>query len=212
MTNIEIEDVLSSIRRLVSEEIRPLQRPGGPDARLVLTPADRVPPSDKTSATVPATPSEAPAEPEEVSAAPETLEARIAELEAMLNSRRDSFEADEGDRFPEEGAAMVWPVRSPGLDEIEDAIELGRDEAQDDDARAVPEEAGAAPHEPASQPVEEGLFDGSEDMIDEEMLRDLVREILREELQGALGERITRNVRKLVRTEINRALSARDFE
>ena len=48
--------------------------------------------------------------------------------------------------------------------------------------------------------------------FDEEMLRDLVRDIIREELQGALGERITRNVRKLVRSEIARALAVRDFE
>jgi hypothetical protein len=36
--------------------------------------------------------------------------------------------------------------------------------------------------------------------------------MIREELQGALGERITRNVRKLVRAEINRALIARDLD
>jgi hypothetical protein len=48
--------------------------------------------------------------------------------------------------------------------------------------------------------------------IDEEMLRDIVRDIIREELQGALGERITRNVRKLVRSEINRAMVTRDFD
>jgi len=48
--------------------------------------------------------------------------------------------------------------------------------------------------------------------IDEDLLRELVREVLREELAGALGERITRNVRKLVRMEINRALSAGEFQ
>lgn len=48
-------------------------------------------------------------------------------------------------------------------------------------------------------------------LFDEEMLRDLVSEIVRQELQGALGERITRNVRKLVRREIHRALSAQDL-
>ena len=36
--------------------------------------------------------------------------------------------------------------------------------------------------------------------------------LIREELSGTLGERITRNVRKLVRAEINRALTARDFD
>lgn len=54
------------------------------------------------------------------------------------------------------------------------------------------------------------LFE-DETLIDEDALRDLVRDILREELQGTLGERITRNVRKLVRAEINRALAARDL-
>lgn len=50
-----------------------------------------------------------------------------------------------------------------------------------------------------------------EAVLDEEMLRELVGEIVRQELQGPLGERITRNVRKLVRREINRALTARSF-
>jgi cell pole-organizing protein PopZ len=48
--------------------------------------------------------------------------------------------------------------------------------------------------------------------MDEEALRELVAEIVRTELQGALGERITRNVRKLVRREIHRALTAQELE
>lgn len=51
-----------------------------------------------------------------------------------------------------------------------------------------------------------------EGVIDEEMLRELVSDIVREELQGALGERITRNVRKLVRREIYRILSSQNFD
>jgi len=51
----------------------------------------------------------------------------------------------------------------------------------------------------------------SEQVIDEAMLRDMVADIVRQELQGELGERITRNVRKLVRREINRALAGQDF-
>lgn len=47
--------------------------------------------------------------------------------------------------------------------------------------------------------------------INPEMLRDMVSDIVRRELQGSLGERITRNVRKLVRREIYRALEARDL-
>ena len=44
------------------------------------------------------------------------------------------------------------------------------------------------------------------------MLRDLVTEIIREELQGALGERITRNVRKMVRREIHRMVTSEHFD
>lgn len=56
------------------------------------------------------------------------------------------------------------------------------------------------------------LFAEDEAILDEATLRELVTDIVREELQGALGERITRNVRKLVRREINRALSVQDLE
>jgi hypothetical protein len=70
--------------------------------------------------------------------------------------------------------------------------------------------AEASRPQPAAE--EPGLFDGDGPEIDEEVLRDIVRDIIREELAGTLGERITRNVRKLVRVEINRALTAREFE
>lgn len=49
-------------------------------------------------------------------------------------------------------------------------------------------------------------------VLDEDGLRELVATLVREELQGVLGERITRNVRKLVRREIHRVLASRDFE
>ncbi|MGB7321716.1 MAG: hypothetical protein WBC95_09905 [Albidovulum sp.] len=59
-----------------------------------------------------------------------------------------------------------------------------------------------------------GIFDAAMDeaVLDMDMLRDLVAEIIREELQGPLGERITRNVRMLVRREINRMLESRDLD
>ncbi|WP_235855890.1 hypothetical protein [Mesobaculum littorinae] len=69
----------------------------------------------------------------------------------------------------------------------------------------------AAPGVP-SPPAEPEVDMSEEAVLDEETLRDMVAEIVREELQGALGERITRNVRKLVRREIMRAISIRDFQ
>ncbi|WP_339108497.1 hypothetical protein [Thioclava sp. GXIMD4216] len=49
-------------------------------------------------------------------------------------------------------------------------------------------------------------------VFDEEALRQMVGRMIRAELQGALGEQITRKVRRLVRQEINRALIAREFD
>lgn len=49
-------------------------------------------------------------------------------------------------------------------------------------------------------------------VLDEAALQEIVRQTLRAELQGELGERITRNIRKLVRAEINRAFLARDLD
>lgn len=48
--------------------------------------------------------------------------------------------------------------------------------------------------------------------IDEETIREIVSEMVRAELQGDLGDRITRNVRKLVRREIHHALTTRDLD
>lgn len=48
-------------------------------------------------------------------------------------------------------------------------------------------------------------------LMDPETLRATVRQVLREELAGDLGERMTRDLRKLVRREINRVLAARDM-
>lgn len=48
--------------------------------------------------------------------------------------------------------------------------------------------------------------------LDETILRKMIVEIIREELQGALGERITRSVRKLVCREISRVVATQDAE
>ena len=48
--------------------------------------------------------------------------------------------------------------------------------------------------------------------INEEVLREMVMDVVRQELQGNLGERITRNVRKMVRREIHRALDMQNFD
>jgi len=54
--------------------------------------------------------------------------------------------------------------------------------------------------------------DDGDSFVDEEALRELVAEVVREELQGEMGVRITRNIRKLVRREIRLALAAQDLD
>lgn len=72
----------------------------------------------------------------------------------------------------------------------------------------VPPSQGAAEMDDTA----DSIFRDDETLLDEDSLRELVAEIVRQELQGALGERITRNVRKLVRREIHRALTSHELE
>lgn len=73
--------------------------------------------------------------------------------------------------------------------------------AEDNAAHSAPDDAVAASD-----------VDDASGFLSEDLLREIVRDMIKEELQGTLGERITRNVRKLVRSEINRALASRDFD
>lgn len=165
-TSAEIEDVLSSIRRLVSSEDHLdsfLQEPeaggaveqklseragSGPATlgRLLLTPALRVR--------------------EAGAVRHDALSARVAEMEEVVARQKDQWEP--------EGANRGGPVAPLAWDEI--------DEGEED--AALPEE---------------------------EALRELIADVVRQELQGALGERITHNMRKLVQREIQRALAAADL-
>ncbi len=51
-----------------------------------------------------------------------------------------------------------------------------------------------------------------DNIFSEQVLRELVRDLIREQLQGDLGERITRNIRKLVKAEIARAIAVQALE
>ena len=195
MSNVEIEDVLSSIRRLVSEDLRvasPVAEPAFEQVpRLVLTPALRVDrPVRQPKPPVPQPAVETP-QPD--------LAVRLAELEAILDAQEQSFD-DEADSVPDVPLA---------IHRIADAAEAPFYQDDTEDAGAVPAvqddvQAPAALSEPVGQDVS---MHGP--MVDEALLRDLIRDVLREELQGEIGERVTRNLRKMIRTEIGRALTAR---
>jgi cell pole-organizing protein PopZ len=222
MTSREIEDVLSSVRRLVSQEShRPA--PSEPPARLILTEAHRVQPDaptpvDKVAVAAP------PAPPAEGVAgeAPQTprkqLEETIAELEAAVSAMGEAWESETGDPGPTlerpatEAANVTAFARRPAPAE---AKEPALPEAPPP-AAAAPETSEATEAAPTAAPkafvdtISEGAeAEGLEAVLDEEMLRQLVAYLVREELQGQLGERVTFQVRKLVRSEIAKVLDER---
>lgn len=80
------------------------------------------------------------------------------------------------------------------------------------DVLILPEIAPAAESPPAGAEEDDALDDDAlETVIDEATLRELVAQMVREELHGQLGERITQQVRKLVRAEIARAMDERSL-
>lgn len=165
------------------------------------------------------------------------LETRIAEVENAVADQDEQWEPDgedEGDNAAQPIESLQWEdhydeVSSPeaffaspqesenaagemadhdvgeAIDfesETQDAT-LAEDEwTQDDDLDASTLDSEA----------DVDLFGANDAVLDEESLREMVSDIVRQELQGPLGERITRNVRKLVRREIHRALASQELD
>lgn len=167
------------------------------------------------------------------------LGGRIAEVEAAVAARHDQWEPDgESDDAYAGGSVspMAWEDYGPeptyddadGDELTGDASDIADDtetpgaqtfgETDDHRVDAGDQTAGASAGGTSATTSddsdEETLWDDDrvDTVIDEEALRDMVSEIVRQELQGALGERITRNVRKLVRREIHRALSSHELD
>ncbi len=220
MTSREIEDVLSSVRRLVSQESHRTAAPA-PPARLILTEAHRVQPDApaRPAASAPAIseaavpPPMAPAMAPPVDNPPATepgasltprkeLEETIAELEAAVSAMGETWESETGDPGPSlerptaEAANVTAFSRKPLTETVTTPVE------------AAPDMAEAAP-DPGPESTPEGEAEGLEAVLDEDMLRQLVAYLVREELQGQLGERVTFQVRKLVRSEIAKVLDER---
>lgn len=108
----------------------------------------------------------------------------------------------------------------PPEDEIEEAeLASAIEEPAEPDVAAAPDtqdvNVDPAPQLddfPADTAYDEEPYEGQDFVVDEEALRALVVEIVHQELQGKLGERITRNVRNMVRREIHRALTSQELE
>jgi len=131
----------------------------------------------------------------------DTLSVKIQALEAAIGQTQDQWEPDGvgGDDY---AGTRVETIEWRDHQEGENAGKTGLDAEP-----SAPDEQDTLD---ADDPAD--LFSEDEAFLDEESLRELVTDIVRQELQGALGERITRNVRKLVRREIHRALTAQELE
>ena len=140
----------------------------------------------------------------------------------------DAMETIEPVSEPEDMAAAVAVVLEADM-EVEDvaesadasvaedvATELEPDETPQVIERVAPQilraESIRSPRLQVAED-EDPLFDAiAVPEFDEEALRIMVAQLIREELRGVLGERITHNVRKLVRREIQRALAGHELE
>jgi hypothetical protein len=101
---------------------------------------------------------------------------------------------------PESLAEVLASIRA--LVSAEAEARLGRGDV----LMLTPEmRVGAVPDAAPGEGLAEGLdptTSPSAPILDEESLRKVINALVREELQGELGERINRNLRKLIRREI----------
>ena len=170
----------------------------------------------------------------------ENIEAVVATVGAAVGP--DEWEVDGGDPSPQDNAwnAEPWNDKIDDVDLLKEhpvlllgagysVAEAGitgetvaRDtqadthltqDMHDDDAYDMGADSIVFNQDMAAGPIaaKSDPSDGTE-YIDEDILRGIVRDMIRQELQGALGERITSNVRKLVRAEVNRALAAHVYD
>jgi hypothetical protein len=120
------------------------------------------------------------------------------EIDQPAPAAAESPAADRATAWPEAEADWADDTPAAGFS-AEDATGVPAEDQEEDDVDVAEVLTAAV--------VEDEAFQ----QLDQTELHALVRAMVREELQGNLGERITRNVRKLVRAEINRALAARDL-
>ena len=151
-----------------------------------------------------------------------SLSQKIHALEQAIAKTQDQWEPDgeAGDDYAGTPVkTIMWQDHDAPVEDHDTRVEDHDTRVEDQDARVEGQDTHA-PQESedtdtgaeAEATPEPAPLAADESLIDEETLRELVADIVRQELQGALGERITRNVRKLVRREIHRALTTQELE
>ena len=251
MSRREIEDVLTSIKRLVSQDAKSRPSPAPAVEKLVLTPSLRVkepaPSCDAAVVPSPDLPLD-PHEPQDIASAdnahalsepaddtvPEPADkpaedpaaGRMPGKDGSLIRRiaqagllRDAAAADCTETVQTDAVQVSQPAPEIDPQVSEPPTDIIEPQASDADieetlARLEAVLSGQTPPERPAAPTDLAPPDPSaapagEQIIDEGMLYQLVAHIVRQELQGELGEKITRNIRKLVRSEVARELQLR---
>ena len=127
-----------------------------------------------------------------------------AEEAAVEGATADNGEIEDAEIVAPDPVVTLHPRREEptfrhAVVEPEDETDYGDElrENADDDGMPIPDDL--------DETLAAYIAGGTK--LDHEEMRQLVVDAVRQELQGDLGERITRNIRKLVRLEISRATS-----
>ncbi len=209
MSRREIEDVLSSIRRIVSHDV-PAEGPPAPQPdlndKLILTSALRV---DDAAAQKDGAPAPALSEGSDAGEGALPMPATSVEERAVVPSLLGRI-ATAGRTPPL--VLDAAPAPEQGNPDPEDDLHASLEDRAMEATLARLEAVLANSVQPAkAKPASAGAAASEDEIIDEGVLYQLVAHIVRQELQGELGEKITRNIRKLVRSEVARELELRKF-
>jgi len=152
------------------------------------------------------------------------MENLVEELTAGAAARFATRRSAALDTQPESDPATEETPASPDEAVVAEAATASDDAAaaffQSDSAptpedivETAPPRQTAEPRGDSSETAEQvDLSDLSSQVGGDDALRELIADVVRQELSGALGERITRNVRKLVRREIRSLMSSGEFD
>ena len=122
-----------------------------------------------------------------------------AAMSGLFLSRHESTQADVEDTVGDEAADLEVPVA-----EEPDGEDIAAEASVD-----TPTAEASVWAEPDEEPVAD---ETAIPELDDAQMKALVRQVLLDELTGPLGEKMTRNIRRMVRREVERALSLREFD
>ncbi|MBY4893038.1 hypothetical protein KUL25_09705 [Rhodobacteraceae bacterium N5(2021)] len=148
-------------------------------------------------------PAEAPID-EDLGAEDQTADAPDAEAQAEALGLEDPEKEERAQSTPIFSRASR-SVEQPTEQPAESTAGQTAEQTAEPTSEQTVEDLGDTPSPFSFPETDDGI-------LDEDTLREIIVDVVREELQGVLGQRITRNVRKMVRREIRLALAAEDLE